>query len=158
MTTAIITVLIYSGLIAMSVYPVMTVPARAGIIGFESPAEEFRMLGLDLEELLVLHPSATFIGLAQGNSMIGRGIFDGDVLLVDRSITAKHGFVIVAQLNGEFVCKIYDEHNKMLLSSNEEYSAVQVHEYDEFRIEGVVIRSIRMHFKSWLLDNFTCMY
>lgn len=140
----------------MCVYPIIPVPAQAGISGFESPAEEYRQLGLDLDELLVLHPSSTFIAMAQGDSMQGEGIFDGDLLIVDRHIKAENGAVVVAQLNNEFVCKILDKTHKMLLSSNEQYQAVAIHYYDNFRIEGVVIRSIRMHLKSPLLSKRLC--
>ncbi|MDG5899452.1 translesion error-prone DNA polymerase V autoproteolytic subunit [Shewanella xiamenensis] len=140
----------------MRVYPIIPVPAQAGISGFESPAEEYRQLGLDLDELLVLHPSSTFIAMAQGDSMQGEGIFDGDLLIVDRYIKEAHRRVVVAQLNNEFVCKIFDKYRKMLLSSNEQYQAVAIHDYDDFRIEGVVIRSIRMHFKSPLLSKRLC--
>ncbi len=138
----------------MRVYPFIPVPASAGISGFESPAEEYRQLGLSIDELVILHPSATFLCIAQGDSMFGEGIFDGDVLIVDRHVTAQHGSIIVAQLNNEFVCKIFDKTRRMLLSSNEQFQAVPIHDYDEFRVEGVVIRSIRMHQKSPLLGNW----
>ncbi|ABE56512.1 peptidase S24, S26A and S26B [Shewanella denitrificans OS217] len=130
---------------------VIPISARAGITGFESPAAEYHQLGLSLDDLLVTHPSATFIGLAQGDSMQDVGIFDGDVLIVDRHETARNGDVIVANFNGEFVCKIIDTKSRLLLSSNEQYQAVAIHDYDTFSIEGVVTRSIRCHRQSPLL-------
>lgn len=87
----------------MNVIPIF---ASAGITGFESPASDYRQLPLSLDELLVEHPSATFIGRASGESMQGVGIFDGDILIVDRHVTARDGDVIVANFNGEFVCKL----------------------------------------------------
>ena len=61
-----------------------------------------------IDEVIIQNPNATFIGLATGNSMQGVGIFDGDLLVVDRSAEAKHGDVIVAQYNNLFTCKILD--------------------------------------------------
>lgn len=132
----------------MKVIPIV---ARAGITGFESPAAEYGQLALSMDELLIDHPSATFIGLAQGDSMQDVGIFDGDLIIVDRHETARNGDVIVANFNGEFVCKIIDTQRRLLLSSNQLYQAVVIHEYDEFSIEGVVTRSIRCHRQSPLL-------
>ncbi len=82
----------------MNIIPIF---ASAGITGFESPASDYRQLPLSLDELLVEHPSATFIGKASGESMQGVGIFDGDILVVDRHVTARDGDVIVANLNGK---------------------------------------------------------
>jgi len=133
---------------------VIPISASAGITGFESPASDYSQLPLSLDELLIVHPSATFIGRAQGDSMQGVGIFDGDILIVDRSEKMHDRDVIVANLNGEFVCKIIDTHSRQLLSSNELHQPVLIHEYDEFSIEGIVIRSIRCHRPSPLLcDN-----
>ncbi|ABI38856.1 putative prophage repressor [Shewanella sp. MR-4] len=142
---AIITVLIYSNYIAMRVYPIIPWPAHAGISGFESPAAEYTQLGLRLDELLVLHPSATRLCIAQGDAMKGVGIFDGDLLIIDRHIKPQTGSVIYGQLNGEFICKIYDEKRRMLLTSDEKCQAITIHDYDDFCVEGVVIRTLRQH-------------
>ncbi|MGI2146887.1 LexA family protein [Shewanella frigidimarina] len=130
---------------------VIPIPARAGITGFESPAAEYSQLGMSLDDLLIEHPSSTFIGIAQGESMQDVGIFDGDMIIVDRHETARNGDVIVANFNGEFVCKILDTKRRVLLSSNQQYQPVVIHEYDDFSIEGVVTRSIRCHRQSPLL-------
>ncbi|MBB1319888.1 translesion error-prone DNA polymerase V autoproteolytic subunit [Shewanella sp. SR43-4] len=130
---------------------VIPIPARAGITGFESPAAEYSQLGISLDDLLIEHPSSTFIGIAQGESMQDVGIFDGDMIIVDRHETARNGDVIVANFNGEFVCKILDTKRRVLLSSNQQYLPVIIHEYDDFSIEGVVTRSIRCHRQSPLL-------
>jgi DNA polymerase V len=130
---------------------VIPIPAHAGITGFESPAAEYTQLGISLDDLLIEHPSSTFVGLAQGDSMQDVGIFDGDILIVDRHVTERNGDVIVANFNGEFVCKILDSKRRILLSSNQQYQPVIIHEYDDFSIEGVVTRSIRCHRQSPLL-------
>ncbi|NTS78641.1 S24 family peptidase [Catenovulum sp. SM1970] len=124
---------------------VIPIYVEAGITGFESPAAEYKELGLSLEQLLVAHPNATFIGLAKGQSMQGVGIFDGDILLVDRAESVKDGDVIVANFNGCFVCKILDKKGHRLLSASENFPAVNVIAEDTFQLEGVVSRSIRLH-------------
>ena len=120
----------------------------AGISGFESPAAEYTELSLSLDELLIKHPNATFVGLANGDSMQGVGIFDGDLLIVDRAEATKHGDVIVANFNGGFVCKLIDKSNKQLLSASKSHRAVSISDADTFQIEGVVTRSIRLHRKT----------
>ncbi|HEY7864512.1 MAG TPA: translesion error-prone DNA polymerase V autoproteolytic subunit [Psychromonas sp.] len=128
------------------------ITASAGITGFESPASDYLQLPLSLDALLVEHPSATFIGKADGHSMQGVGIFSGDILIVDRHVTAKDFDVIVANYNGEFICKILNITERLLLSANPQYKAISIKEDDQFSIEGVVIRSIRCHRASHLLE------
>ena len=77
--------------------------------------------------------------------MEGVGIFDGDLLIIDRSVDVKLGDVIVAAYNGLFVCKIADLKNNLLLSASEEYPPVKVTKHDEYLFEGIVISSVRMH-------------
>jgi DNA polymerase V len=119
--------------------------ASCGITGFESPATEYKELGLSLDQLLISHPNATFIGQASGDSMEGVGIFDGDLLLVDRAETVSSGDVIIANFNGEFICKLFDKNNRMLLSANKNHQAIKISAEDHIQVEGVVTRSIRMH-------------
>ncbi|KZN49985.1 MULTISPECIES: LexA family protein [Pseudoalteromonas] len=124
---------------------VIPIKAQAGITGFESPAAEYKELGLSLDQLLVNHPNATFIGLASGDSMQGVGIFDGDLLLVDRAVSPQQNDVIVANFNNEFVCKLLDLQNRVLRSASTLYAPVKISECDQFQLEGVVTGSIRMH-------------
>ena len=131
---------------------VIPISASAGITGFESPAAEYSQLAFDLDELLIEHPSSTFIGRASGDSMQGVGIFDGDLLIVDRFVTVSNHDVIVANLNGEFVCKLLDTQRRLLVSANESIQPVPINDFDTFSIEGVVIRSIRCHRPSHLLS------
>ncbi|MGX1111590.1 SOS-response transcriptional repressor LexA [Pseudoalteromonas sp. MBR-15] len=65
---------------------VIPIYIEAGITGFESPAAQYKELGLSLDQFLIKHPDATFIGMASGQSMQGVGIYDGDLLLVDRAV------------------------------------------------------------------------
>ncbi len=70
--------------------------------GFPSPAEQYQETPLDLNELLVKRPAATFFVKVQGESMIGEGIHDGDLLVVDRSLRPASGDVIIACVDGDF--------------------------------------------------------
>lgn len=124
---------------------VIPIYIEAGVSGFESPAAEYKELGLSLDQLLIRHPNATFIGQASGQSMEGIGIFDGDLLIVDRSLTAKNGDVIVANYNGCFVCKLIDKSHARLLSASKDHAPVTIKPGDDFQLEGVVTRSIRLH-------------
>ncbi len=80
--------------------------ARAAL-GFPSPAEDFQEDSLDLNELLVRNPAATFLYRAEGSSMIEAGICGGDILIVDRSVTPRHGDVVIASWEGNApACKV----------------------------------------------------
>ena len=130
---------------------VIPVAAQAGISGFESPAAEYKQLALDLDELLIEHPTATFIGQAQGDSMTGVGIFDGDLLIVDRAAHPTSLDVIVANLNGNFVCKLYDRKAQVLLSPGLDHKPYALGDGDLFEVEGIVVRSVCMHrYVRWL--------
>ena len=126
----------------MKVIPIMV---SCGMTGFESPATEYKELGLSLDQLLISHPNATFIGLANGDSMQGVGIFDGDLLLVDRAENVSNGDVIIANYNGEFICKIFDKKKGLLISASQSHSPIKITQDDQIQVEGVVTRSIRMH-------------
>ncbi|WP_224067419.1 MULTISPECIES: LexA family protein [Vibrio] len=124
---------------------VIPLKASLGISGFPSPAQDYEQNSLNLDSLLIEHPSSTFIGLAEGDSMQTYGIFDGDLLIVDRSEKPTgQNSVIVCNLNGEFTCKVLDTKNRCLISGNPKYRPVFISESDVFTIEGVVINSIRM--------------
>lgn len=73
--------------------------------GFPSPAEQYLEPPLDLNEFLVKHPAATYFVRVQGDSMTGRGIFDGDLLVVDRSRDPRDGDIVIVAVDGEFTVK-----------------------------------------------------
>lgn len=116
--------------------------------GNVNKANDYSQLPDGLTGLLEKNKDATFYGVASGRSMEGVGIFDGDVLLIDRSLDVKSGDVVVAVLNGQFVCKIADLKNNQLLSASDEYEPYKLKDGDEFTLEGVVSRSIRMFRRS----------
>ncbi len=73
--------------------------------GFTSPAADYLQETLSLDQLLIRHPAATFFARAQGRSMEGAGIFDGDLLIIDRSLNPRDGDVILTLLDGELIVK-----------------------------------------------------
>lgn len=73
--------------------------------GFPSPAEDTCAKRIDLNAVLIAHPSATYLLRARGTSMVEAGIFDGDVLIIDKAVRAKHGHIVVAEVDGEFTVK-----------------------------------------------------
>lgn len=82
--------------------PLLTSRVEAG---FPSPADDYVDRTLDLNEELITRPAATFFLRAGGRSMQGAGIYDGDLLVVDRSISPRPGMVVIAVVNGEFTVK-----------------------------------------------------
>ena len=82
--------------------PLMESPVAAG---FPSPAEQYAEMPLDLNELLVRNPPATYFVRASGDSMTGAGIRSGDILVVDRSLDAADGSIVIANVDGEFTVK-----------------------------------------------------
>jgi len=126
------------------VHPV-TSAKTAGITGFESPATEYTQPSLDLNALLIEHPSATYFGLAEGDAMRDAGIFNGDILIVSRAVQPAQGEVIVANHNGEFICRFFNIAERRLEAANATVQAIVIASEDVFEIEGVVIRSVRMH-------------
>ncbi len=113
--------------------------------GFPSPADDYIEESLSLDELLIKHPSATYLVKAQGHSMIGAGIYNGDVLIIDRALTAVTGDIVIASVDGDFTCKYLDLEAKELRPANPRYAVIKIDDEIELLIEGVVISSIRMH-------------
>ena len=107
--------------------------------GFPSPARDFTEGTIDLNEELIPHPNATFIVRARGDSMVGSGIYPGDLLIVDRSIKPQNESIIIAVLDGELSVKILRLKNKQvnLSSSYKNYADVPVSEEMDFTIWGV---------------------
>lgn len=112
--------------------------------GFPSPAADHAHKQIDLNEHLIRNKEATFIFRVKGDSMVGIGIYDGDELLVDRSIEPKHGNIVLAVLNNEFtVKKLYRRGGVVkLLAENLIYPPIVVKEGEELTIWGVVTRNL----------------
>lgn len=108
--------------------------------GFPSAAEGEVDQELDLNELLIKRPAATFFVRVNGVSMIKAGIHDQDILVVDRSIAPAHGKIVVAAVNGELTVKRLWKENKriLLLAENDAYSPIEVADGTDLHIWGVV--------------------
>lgn len=108
--------------------------------GFPSPAEDHIEQKLDLNELLIQHPVATFFVRVAGDSMKDAGINHGDILVVDRSLDAKSGKVIIAIINGELTVKKFVQENSscQLVAANPDYPPAQITENTDFSVWGVV--------------------
>ncbi|MGK2907402.1 MAG: translesion error-prone DNA polymerase V autoproteolytic subunit [Desulfuromonadales bacterium] len=115
--------------------------------GFPSPATDYCERKLDLNELCVQHPAATYFVRAQGDSMIDAGIFPGDVLVVDRSLTATHGDIVIVSVNGELTVKKLETRPKMrLVPMNKQYAPIDVPDDADLEVFGVattVVHSLR---------------
>ncbi len=113
--------------------------------GFPAPGDDQVEKVLDINDLVVRHPSATFFVRVEGDSMEGAGIFTGDVLVVDRSITPKDGSIVVAAVFGEMVVKRLKAQGNthILASENAEYEPIVVTGEDDCFLWGVVVGSIR---------------
>lgn len=112
--------------------------------GFPSPANDYIEKTLDLNELLIKHPAATFFVRVRGDSMMGAGIYDNDILVVDRSLNPRCGSIVVAVLNGELTVKRLDNKNGVtfLMSENPNYPALKITEEMDFRIWGVITTAL----------------
>ena len=112
--------------------------------GFPSPAEDYIDLGIDLNKYLIKNPISTFFLRVSGNSMNNAGIYNNDLLIIDRSINPNPGHIVVALLDGEFTLKrlIKEKDNYYLKADKENYPAISLYEYIDIQIWGVAIYSI----------------
>ena len=113
----------------------------ANATGFTAAADDYMERGIDLNEQLVRNKPATFFMRVSGDAMIGAGIHDGDVVIVDRSVRAVSGRVVIAALNGEMLIRRFDKHfNKIrLLPETPKLSPIDIDlSGAEFSIWGVV--------------------
>lgn len=108
--------------------------------GFPSPADDHIERTLDLNIHLIRHPSATFFVRASGQSMIGAGIHNNDILVVDRSVEPIHGKIVIAAIQGELTVKRLIKKNNILylMPENDNYPPIEVKPEQEIFIWGVV--------------------
>ncbi|WP_273207031.1 translesion error-prone DNA polymerase V autoproteolytic subunit [Marinobacter subterrani] len=113
--------------------------------GFPSPAEDYVEKTIDLNELCIQHPAATFFVRVQGESMVECGIFPNDVLVVDRSLRAQHGDIVVASLESEMTVKELhlEPPPVQLLPRNSAYKAIIIEGDMVMEVFGVVTNVIR---------------
>ncbi len=108
--------------------------------GFPSPADDYVESALDLNALIIQHPSATFFVRVEGESMIDANIHSGDTLVVDRSIEPSNGKIVIAVINGEFTVKrfVINQSGAFLAPENPKYPTFKIEQDSEFQIWGVV--------------------
>ena len=108
--------------------------------GFPSPADDHMEGKLDLNKHLIKHPTATFFVKAAGESMINAGIYPGDILVVDRSLEARHGKIIIAAVDGELTVKRLHRNNRemYLMPENDAFQPIKIEEGNHVVIWGVV--------------------
>ncbi len=113
--------------------------------GFPSPAQDYIEQTLDLNELCISHPAATFFVRVEGESMTGAGIFPNDILVVDRSLTARHGDIVIASLEREMTVKQLhlSPEPVRLLACNPAYPPLVMEEGMVLEIFGVVTNVVR---------------
>ena len=116
----------------------------ANATGFGAAADDYMERGIDLNEQLVRNKPATFFFRMNSDAMIEAGIHSGDVLIVDRSIKAVSGKIIVAILNGELLVRRLQVHIKgvTLIAENKKYGNIQVEEFSSYAAWGVVVYAI----------------
>ncbi|RPG60643.1 MAG: translesion error-prone DNA polymerase V autoproteolytic subunit [Flavobacteriales bacterium TMED191] len=115
--------------------------------GFPSPAEDHIDSKIDLNQLLIEHPSATYYVRVNGDSMLDAGILNGDLLIVDRSLEVINNSIVVAYIDGDFTVKrIRKNKNKLFLQAeNNKYQPIEITEEMDFELFGVVAHAIH-HF------------
>lgn len=117
--------------------PAFMSPVQAG---FPSPADDYVENKLDLNALVIKHPTATFFVRVEGESMMDADIHSGDILVVDRSLEAINGKIVIAVVNGEFTVKrfVVNKSGTFLVPENRKYQTLKIEEGSDFQVWGVV--------------------
>jgi len=108
--------------------------------GFPSPADDFTEVRISLDKELIKNKEATFYARVSGDSMVGAGLDDGDLLVIDRSLSPENGKIAICFIDGDFTVKrIKKEKGKFyLMPENKKYKAIELNEDNELIIWGVV--------------------
>lgn len=112
--------------------------------GFPSPATDYIDKELNFKELFIKNESSTFFVQVSGNSMINSGIFDGDILVIDKSLDPTDNSILVCFIDGEFTIKRVSkiEGNYYLIPDNPQFKPIKIDEHSDFRLWGVVTFAI----------------
>ena len=119
--------------------------------GFPSAGEDFVEKVVDLNEYLIKNKSATFYFRVRGNSLDGISIYNGDLLIVDKSLDFINDDVVVVYLDGEFTAKMVnvEKVKAWLMSANDNYKTILVNAENEFSIFGIVAHNIHSFRNKW---------
>ncbi|MEP7144408.1 MAG: translesion error-prone DNA polymerase V autoproteolytic subunit [Ferruginibacter sp.] len=117
----------------------------ANASGFGAAADDYMERGIDLNEQLIRNKPATFFMRVSGISMVDAGIFDGDIVIVDKSIKAKSGKIVIAVIDGEMLIRRLDitMNKTRLIPETPKLATINVSEFSDFKIWGVVVYVIR---------------
>lgn len=126
--------------------PILHLPLYTEAVpaGFPSPAQDYIERSLDLNELCIQHPAATFFVRVSGESMSGAGIFNGDILVVDRALEARQGDIVIACIDNEYTVKELHLNPLGLISHNPAYPSIRLKGDQELQIFGVVTNVVRV--------------
>ena len=113
--------------------------------GFPSQAQDYMDMAIDLNEVLINHPSATFFGRVKGNSLQEAGVDEGDILIIDKSIEPTNGDMAVCFVDGDFTLKFIERHDNeiLLIPANKDYKPIRITEDNDFQIWGIVTYTIK---------------
>ena len=116
----------------------------ANATGFGAAADDYAERGIDLNEQLIKNKPATFFFRMKGDAMQEAGIFENDILIVDRSLKIANGKIIVAVLNGELLVRRFLKNfsSAYLIPENNRYRPINLAEFSDFAVWGVVVYSI----------------
>jgi DNA polymerase V len=118
--------------------------AEAVPAGFPSPAQGYEDDPLDLNQLCIKHPAATYFARMTGDSLIEAGMYDGDILIVDRSLKVVPNAYVVASIDGEFTCKQYQKDPPRLEPRNTAYPTIYLDRVQNHEFFGVVTGVLRL--------------
>jgi DNA polymerase V len=115
--------------------------------GFPSPADDFIELTINLNKEFIKNKDTTFFARVKGHSMKNAGIFDGDLLIIDKSIEPQNNKIAICQIDGEFTVKRIkiEKDTVWLIAENEDYKPIKVTPENDFIIWGIVTNSITTH-------------
>ena len=113
--------------------------------GFPSPADDFIELSIDLNKEFIKNKDTTFFAKVKGHSMKNAGIYDGDLLIIDKSLEPQNNKIAVCQIDGEFMVKRIKIEKDIiwLIAENEDYDPILVTPENDFMIWGIVTNSIK---------------
>ena len=116
--------------------------------GFPSPAADYIDKSLDLNEHLIKNKNSTYFVKVAGTSMLNAGIFDGDILIVDRSLAPDHNRIVIAVIDGELTVKRIKKVNGTLFLApeNDNFKPIPLTDDIDFQVWGVVTNSIHNHY------------
>jgi DNA polymerase V len=109
--------------------------------GFPSPTSDYEERGLDINDLVIPHPTSSYFMRVSGNSMTGACIYNDDIIVIDRAVTAANNRIVVARIGEDFTLKrlqIIQNRKIFLKPENPNYTAIEVTSRDDFEIWGVV--------------------